>query len=148
MRKKISLRFSILLLLVAAAGSASATVYNETIPAGLGTLSYTATVSTISCQEFIGHQLETIHYYDVSYSSFSYTASGATTPLSGSVASVDDPSYIPSQPCPQSSFPPLTLSGSLSGSSLEIIFTPSGQNGGTAVMVGIVYPKYQVQSIF
>jgi hypothetical protein len=143
MMKRILQGFVVMFSLALLTADASATVYNETIPAGLGTLSYTATVTALTCQVFVAHQLRTLTYYDVAYGSFSYTASGVTTPLTGSVDSVDDPSYIPGQPCPASSFP----SVSLTGGGVAIAFTPSGETGGAAVYGGFINPKYLIVGV-
>jgi len=143
MMKTILQGFLVIVAIAFSASSASATAYNETISVGLGTMSYIATVSTLTCQVFVGHQLETVHYYDVAYSSFSYLASGVTTPLTGSVNSVYDTGYIPGQPCPKSSFPTVTLTGG----GVQIAFTPSGETGGAGVYGGFINPKYLISDV-
>ncbi|MGA7220118.1 MAG: hypothetical protein WBX38_17515, partial [Candidatus Sulfotelmatobacter sp.] len=143
MRKTISRIVVVLVTLALATAVASATTYNESISAGLGTLKYTATVTTLTCQEFIGHQLRTNTYYQTSYASFSYVASGVTTALTGSVTSTDDAGYIPGQPCPESKFPSVTLTGG----GVEVAFTPSSEYGGAAVYGGFINPKFLITGV-
>jgi hypothetical protein len=146
----------VLLMLTLTAGAALATTY--TIPAGSGKLSYTATVITKQCtlpppirgggSVDIGQIGSTQDYYLSTYTSFSYTVSGTTTPLSGSDHSTSNGNDIQNGGCgPASSYPPVTLTGP----GLEITFTPSGTTGGSASVVsgvtGFVNPKYVVVGV-
>jgi hypothetical protein len=122
--------------------------YNESVPAGSGTLSYTVIVSQpIGCGEWVTYLTST--YYN-----FSYAVGGTTYPLTGRVVA-DHGSSIDT--CPGTTAPPLELWAP----SDEITFTPTSYSGGlvctdaciegsatvTPLTPGIVYPLYQVQSI-
>lgn len=142
MRTKILQAPLTLLMFAFTVSPASAQVlgtYNETIPAGTGTLSYTVTDERVPCT--VGGKAGTAVYLSAHYSSFSYTASGVTVPLSGSVTSVYDGEGIGT--CPADSFPSVTLTGG----GVEVAFTPSGSTGGSAVYGGFINPKYLIASV-
>jgi len=133
---------------IASAQNINPGTYNETIAAGSGTLSYTVTVSQpIGCGTLRW-------YYSSYYQDFSYTVGGITYPLSGTTTADHGPPSSPS--CPTNA-PPVTFWAPTA----EIVFTPSYGNAGsvcnqicvdgsaltTALTPGILYPKWQVQSI-
>jgi hypothetical protein len=108
-----------------------------TIPAGEGTLTYSVTVTSHQCELHPGD----FSTYDTStYDDFSYTVSGKTTPLTGEDYT-DDGSGTGT--CLKD-YPTITFDVS---PGVQIVFTPSGTTGGTAYTSGILYPKYQIQSI-
>jgi hypothetical protein len=109
--------------------TASATeTYNKTIPAGSGTLSYTATISTV---QFCGIYWA---YFNATYNNFSYTASGTTYPLSGSAYAVIkyEGSTLPQGCAGAPSDTPVTLINSVA----RIIFTPAPQEQGYGYICG------------
>jgi hypothetical protein len=133
----------VLLIFVLTSGAALAQgKYNETIPAGSGTLSYAVTVALNGCRGTAGGG-NTSFSYTSTYSDFSYKVSGTTTSLTGS----DVAEWILCSPESQS-----TPSITLFAPSVAIVFTPdigSAYNGGTATTIApsIFYPAYQVTSI-
>ncbi|MFZ0770963.1 MAG: hypothetical protein WCA49_13950 [Candidatus Sulfotelmatobacter sp.] len=147
MKRIILHAYLVALALVLTTGVASAQFgpYKETITAGPGTLSYSVSYNLESCHVgpngWSGLQL----YYSGTYSSFSYTAAGTTTTLAGddSFTTGTEPGTCGILP----SYPPITWWIS----SAEIVFTPSGLTGGSAIVTaltpGILYPKWQVQEI-
>ena len=140
-------------MFILAGSAAPAQTYNETIPAGAGTLSYTVTDTRVGCTIPLVGKATTpggpltpppggnSYYWIASFNSFSYTASGVTTPLSGSVTAIDSGGRVGT--CPAPSYPTVMLTGG----SVEIMFTPSGLTGGTAYLAAVAYPDYQVISI-
>ena len=85
MENTILLACLVLLISGLTTGVAFATTY--TIPAGSGTLSFTAVETQESCTITLtkgrGETMGTYYYYIVNCSSFSYTVSGTTFPLPG-----------------------------------------------------------------
>jgi hypothetical protein len=154
--KKMASRASVLLLiLVLLTPLALATTY--TIPAGSGSLSYSVTVTTKTCllppplrrsPAEIAPVGTYQTYYLSAYSSFSYTLSGVTTPLSGGDSTISNGDDAQDGGCgPASKYPPVTFIAP----TVEITFTPSGTTGGSAVVVpgqtGYVDPKYIVVGV-
>lgn len=145
----------VVILFALTARVASATTYNETIPAGSGTLSYTA-VATVDGQCGVGlveKQNATplvignpTYYYLTAFSSFSYTLSGVTTPLSGGGSSFYDP-VGGRDGCVPSNMPPITLTAP----GIDIVFTPNTSYTGYATVeqgaTGYVNPKYVVVGV-
>jgi hypothetical protein len=165
MKKTILLAYLVLLMLTSGTALAQ-TQYNETIPAGSGTLSYTVTVYPKECtlpppvsrnpiSSSAGVHADTTQtYYLSDYSAFSYTVSGTKTPLSGSEETITNNDPLPEGCGVKSSYPVLTLYAPPVfpfTSQPAITFTPSGETGGAAALSslipGIIYPKYQIQSI-
>jgi hypothetical protein len=141
----ISQAFFALLVFTLTSGGALATTY--TIPAGSGTLTYTATPTQLACMFVLGAHTYSGEYYDTTYSSFSFTISGITTPLNGMDHSVYSPDGIEPGSCPKSSFPPVTLTGA---GVADVVFTPSGETGGSASLTGtpgFINPKYVVVGV-
>jgi hypothetical protein len=134
-----------LLIFAFTSGVASAGTY--TVPAGNGTLGYTATVYTATCYYVLGAHTYPFTYYQTTYSSFSFTISGTTTPLTGGVSTIDDPEPPPigNKNCPKSNFPTITLFSPGVG----IEFTPSGDTSGAAILgsTGYVNPKYVILGV-
>jgi hypothetical protein len=145
--KTIALRIYLFLLMFAFTASvASAGTY--TVPAGNGTLGYTATVYIATCHYVLGAHVYPFNYYETTYSSFSFILSGTTTPLTGGVSTVDDPEPPPigNKDCPKSNFPKITLFSPGVG----IEFTPSGETSGAATILGstgYINPKYVVLGV-
>jgi len=113
-----------------------------TIPAGSGTLTYTATY-TSQTQECVldGHvYYETV--FQSTYSNFSFTISGTTTALNGG-----DSTHSAICNYNPASFPPITFY--VSG--FQIVFTPSGNTAGSAAVTTLTPstfdPDYKVVSI-
>ncbi len=136
MKKTISHACLVLLTLTLATGVALAT----TITAGNGTLSFTVTTVATQC---VNHLQQTTTYDTNTFSGFSYTVSGTTTPLSGKDVDVFVLG-IGGWSCPASTDPPIswTVNGYL------ITFTPLATTG-TATVVpasypGFINPKYVV----
>ncbi len=133
-----------LLLFALTPGAALAGTF--TIPAGPGTLSYTAVATRYEAcaeQEVVKLDgtapLTPIYGFESTYSDFSFTLSGTTTSLSGSVST--------ESPVPDcgiaGSYPTITftLNDEL------IVFTPSLTTGGSATLAGIGDPAYKVVSV-
>jgi hypothetical protein len=121
----------------------------RTIPAGSGTLTYSWFTYTYNCISDFRRDT----YYKTNYSGFSYTVSGTTVPLVGQTHTLDN-THVGYYGCPTSSYPPVTLYvPPIFPYSIQdvITFRPWGEYDGTATMgsltPGIIYPKYQVQSI-
>jgi len=152
--KKITLRaFLALLTLAVSAVIASAQSYS--IPAGSGTLSYTATVASE-----IRYDCDTEFLYEIyaviTYSNFSYTVSGSTYPLTGTdTAGYDVYQDYSGTPCQPNSDPSIYLISPAAG----ILFTPAPTTGcggeydvcpgGSAVLLTSTtfYPSYKVASV-
>ena len=141
MKKMILQALLALLVLAFTNGLAFAGTY--TITAGNGTLSYTATYQTISCMYIIGAHTYPGDYYLSTYTSFSYNISGTSTPLTGTVNSTYSPDGLFGGDCQKSSMPATTLTGS----NVEVVFTPVDQTGGAANMAGTLYPKFKIATI-
>jgi hypothetical protein len=147
--KKLVLRASVALFafaLTSTVASAQYGPYSETITAGPGTLSYTVSYDPYNtCHTGPNGWSGLAFYTTAAYSNFSYKAAGVTTALTGtdSTNSGTTPGTCGILP----SYPPLTWWIP----SAEIVFTPSGDTGGSAIATaltpGILYPKWQVQSI-
>jgi hypothetical protein len=148
MKNTITRACLILLTFTLTAGVALATTYNETITAGSGKLSYTATTTTIKCT----YEKDSYTYYSVTYSGFSYTVSGATTGFSG-----EWPGYIIDSPYPKCGPKDTTTPIVLTAITAQVTFQPpTGFNNmdqliGTATVVagvtGFVNPKYKIVGI-
>jgi hypothetical protein len=129
-----------LALLVIAAGVASAGTY--TIPAGSGTLTYTETTTSVACSYFdINHIVNSTdsHY---TYTNFSYTVSGVTTPLSGGTT-VDVGNG-------EGSCINLKLAVWLTSTFIDVYFTPAEPTGGSVSSFGYpgyVNPKYVILGV-
>jgi uncharacterized membrane protein len=113
------------------------------VPGG-GTLSYTYKVTTNTCYNK-GQQL--VSYDNVLYSSFSFTNSGTTTGLSGSV-DVVFVLGLGGGSCPTASEPPVTLTAT----NLQIVFQPYAVPIGSGaadvpVYSGYVNPKYLIMGV-
>jgi hypothetical protein len=123
-----------LVLLILAAGVASAT----TVAAGSGTLSFTETTTDAgTCLDKFGEEGP---IYNYTFTNFSYTLSGTTTPLSG-----EDVEVLPlpgGGGCPAPKDPP--ISWAFNG--YEVVFTPAGTSGHATVQA-IVNPAYKVVSV-
>jgi hypothetical protein len=137
-------RFSVLLML----GLATCVASSTTIPAGSGTLSFTVATVTHQC---VNHLDQTVTYQVNTFTNFSYSLSGTTTPLIGT--DVDEFTLgLGGNTCPNTQ-PPVTLYGAPGfpyTNQAVITFTPLSTSGTatvTSVIPGIIYPKYYIQSI-
>jgi hypothetical protein len=148
-------------LFVAVIAASLASAQTVSIPAGSGTLNYTVQVRELSCVPAATAALRqgpepkivpgTEFYSESTYSGFSYVASGVTTPLPGTVQTIMNTNAVCAPP---SSHPVTDLFAPPVfpfKSQLAISFTPSGTTGGSASVSsatpGMLYPRYQVQSI-
>ncbi len=130
---------TLLLLLSLWTGSALAT----TIAAGSGTLSFTETTTDVgTCTDKFGLVGQ---IYDYTFTNFSYTLSGTTTPLAGK-----DIEVIPlpgGGDCPTPTDPPI----SWTVLPYVITFTPAGTSGKAVVTPasyqGFINPKYAVVGV-
>lgn len=126
-------------ILTLTTGFALANTYHETIPVtGGGTFTYTD-VYTDTWGKCVQTQEMDWAYNEV-YSSFSYTVNGVTTPLAGSET-------VYTNYCQKVYATPITWILP----SAQLTFTPSGQTGGSAVVIasvqGYVNPKYVVVGV-
>jgi len=148
--------------------SASVAATTYTIPAGVATLSYNATVTshTVSCSIPVTEVVRdpsvrverapepmavTYAYTTSAYSGFEYTIGGVTTPLTGTAASLEDnirPQGASGSGCnlPASRYPAATLTGT----GVTLTFTPSGTTGGSVgfpAVPGYVNLRYLVLGV-
>jgi hypothetical protein len=127
---------------------AQVTQGSKTIPAGSGTLTYDYRAVTTYCIKIA--QRATV--VTTSYTNFSYTANGTTVPLVGEDHDVDVSPRV--YGCPTSSHPTVTsYVPPIFPYSIQVVITfhPEGDGSAYATLgsltPGIIYPKYQVQSI-
>jgi hypothetical protein len=112
--------------------------FQKSVGVGNGTLSYTVTVTAEACHNPGSGNVPGTAYIS-SYTDFSYTASGTTTPLSGGAYT-----YIDSPECTVYAF-----SGTLTGTGIVISFTPQPTTGGGATLSynGYLNPKYKIVGV-
>jgi len=119
---------------------ASAGTYQ--IPAGSGTLSYTETTTSVQCSYFYINHIVYSTDYHYTYSNFSYTVSGVTTPLTGGTT-VDVGNGEGS--CINLSYPVW-----LTSTTIDVHFIPDEPTGGSVDQFGYpgwINPKYKVVDI-
>jgi hypothetical protein len=144
MKKTTSHASLALLVSLLTAGTALATQNTVSVSGG-GTLTYTYTNSTGSCE---GRNGRSMVYYDITnFSDFSYTnPSGGVTQFPGATAqTIANSQCFPSKVTPD----PLILGSSVASLSVSFVGNPESFGTGTAVLgvTGWVNPKYKIMGV-